>query len=170
MSLVCQTGSSPSHSNKCKLPVRFKRGIQHENQLCSSSTNFGPNFSFGLCPFRPRSASRLLRRIRRKSSQLLWQWGAMHQSGPSNSNHLFTRQLRPGDCFVFPKGLIHYLYNMDKEEAALAISGFSSQNPGLQISSSASFTSNPGIPDEVLEKTFKIHGPDVAKIRRSLGG
>lgn len=86
------------------------------------------------------------------------------------SNHLFTRQLRPGDCFVFPKGLIHYLYNMDKEEAALAISGFSSQNPGLQISSSASFTSNPGIPDEVLEKTFKIHGPDVAKIRRSLGG
>ncbi|CAI9092806.1 OLC1v1028142C1 [Oldenlandia corymbosa var. corymbosa] len=86
------------------------------------------------------------------------------------SNRLFNRQLRPGDSFVFPKGLIHYLYNMDKDEAALALSGFSSQNPGLQISSFASFVSKPGIPDEVLEKSFKIHSPDVAKIRRNLGG
>ncbi|KAL3501261.1 hypothetical protein ACH5RR_035710 [Cinchona calisaya] len=86
------------------------------------------------------------------------------------SNRLFTRQLRPGDSFVFPKGLIHYLYNMDKDEAVLAISGLSSQNPGVQISSIASFTSKPEIPDEVLEKSFKIHGPDLAKIRRNLGG
>lgn len=96
--------------------------------------------------------------------------GSLYVGFVDASNHLFTKQLRPGDCFVFPKGLIHYLYNMDKDEAAVAISGFSSQNPGVQISSIASFLSKPEIPDEVLEKSFKIHGPDVAKIRKNLGG
>ncbi|KAK4479740.1 hypothetical protein RD792_015272 [Penstemon davidsonii] len=86
------------------------------------------------------------------------------------SNHLYTQQLRPGDCFVFPKGLIHFLYNTDLVNPAMAVSGLSSQNPGAQISSLAAFRSNPQIPDEVLKKGFKINGQDVVRIRRNLGG
>lgn len=86
------------------------------------------------------------------------------------SNRLYTQRLRPGDCFVFPKSLIHFLYNVDSRKPALAISGLSSQNPGAQISSLAVFTSKPLIPDVVLEKGFKVNGQYVTTIRRNLGG
>ncbi|KAI3467450.1 hypothetical protein Pfo_024113 [Paulownia fortunei] len=85
------------------------------------------------------------------------------------SNRLYTQRLRPGDCFVFPKGLIHFLYNTDLTNPAFAVSGLSSQNPGAQISSLATFTSNPPMPDEVLKKGFKVTGQDVIRIRRNLG-
>ncbi|GFP96143.1 germin-like protein subfamily 1 member 1 [Phtheirospermum japonicum] len=86
------------------------------------------------------------------------------------SNRLHTQRLRPSDSFVFPKGLIHFLYNTDMVKPAFAISGLSSQNPGAQISSIATFTSNPDMPDDVLKKGFKISGQDVTRIRRNLGG
>ncbi|KAK6139267.1 hypothetical protein DH2020_026991 [Rehmannia glutinosa] len=86
------------------------------------------------------------------------------------SNRLYTQRLRPGDCFVFPKGLIHFLYNTDLVKPALAVSGLSSQNPGAQISSLAAFTSNPAMPDEILKKGFKVTGQDVTRIRRNLEG
>ncbi|XP_030553710.2 germin-like protein subfamily 1 member 1 [Rhodamnia argentea] len=86
------------------------------------------------------------------------------------SNRLFTQILRPGESFVFPKGLIHYLYNFDWTNSALAISGFNSQNPGAQIASLAAFTAKPGIPDKVLATAFQITGQDVARIRKNLGG
>ncbi|KAL0364144.1 UNVERIFIED_CONTAM: Germin-like protein 3-1 [Sesamum angustifolium] len=53
---------------------------------------------------------------------------------------------------------------------ALAVSGLSSQNPGAQISSIATFTSNPQMPDDVLKKGFQVNAQDVIKIRRNLGG
>ncbi|GAV81326.1 Cupin_1 domain-containing protein [Cephalotus follicularis] len=86
------------------------------------------------------------------------------------SNRQFTQTLRPGDSFVFPKGLIHFLYNVDTKGPALTVSGLNSQNPGVQIASIATFTSKPTIIDEVLEKGFQISGQDVGKIRRNLGG
>lgn len=86
------------------------------------------------------------------------------------SNRLFTENLRPGDSFVFPKGLIHFLYNVDSTIPALAISGLSSQSPGAQIGSTASFTSKPNIPDYILKKAYQIDGQNVARIRRGLGG
>ncbi|KAG6426347.1 hypothetical protein SASPL_107683 [Salvia splendens] len=86
------------------------------------------------------------------------------------SNKLYTQRLRPGDSFVFPKGLIHFLYNTGISSPALAVSGLSSQNPGAQVSSVASFASHPGMPDDVLRKGFKMNGQDVARIRRNLGG
>lgn len=86
------------------------------------------------------------------------------------SNRLFTQQLEPGESFVFPRGLIHYLYNMDSKNPALAISGLSSQNPGAQIASRAAFVSNPPIPTQILEKAFQISRKDVENIRKNLGG
>lgn len=88
----------------------------------------------------------------------------------NTTNYLYTQNLRPGDSFVFPKGLIHFLYNVDPVNPALAVSGLSSQNPGAQIASLAAFTSKPAIPDDVLKKTFQISGQDMATIRKHLGG
>lgn len=86
------------------------------------------------------------------------------------ANRLYTQRLRPGDSFVFPKGLIHFLYNTHVKIPAVAVSGLSSQNPGAQISSIAAFTSNPLVPDDVLMKGFKVNGQDVVRIRANLGG
>lgn len=86
------------------------------------------------------------------------------------SYRLFTQRLRPGDSFVFPKALIHFVYNVDLNNPALLLSGFSCQNPGVQLAAIASFTSKPPIPDFVVAKAFQITGADVSKIRKSLGG
>ncbi|KAI9125087.1 hypothetical protein K1719_003703 [Acacia pycnantha] len=86
------------------------------------------------------------------------------------SNRVFSQNLKPGESFVFPKGLIHYLYNIDSRKPALAISGLNSQNPGTQIESVATFASTPGVPDEVLAKAFQISQQEVKIIRRNLGG
>ncbi|XP_061360822.1 germin-like protein subfamily 1 member 1 [Gastrolobium bilobum] len=86
------------------------------------------------------------------------------------SNRVFTQNLRPGESFVFPKGLLHFLFNIDTKEPALALSGLNSQNPGAQIASLASFASKPPILDEILEKAFQITKREVETIRRNLGG
>ncbi|KAJ4711200.1 Germin-like protein subfamily 1 member 1 [Melia azedarach] len=83
---------------------------------------------------------------------------------------LFTQQLRPGDSFVFPKALIHFLYNLDSLKPALSLSGLSSQNPGAQIASMATFRSDPPLPNEVLRAAFQINENDISRIRRNLGG
>uniref|UniRef100_A0A2P2N5H4 Germin-like protein n=1 Tax=Rhizophora mucronata TaxID=61149 RepID=A0A2P2N5H4_RHIMU len=86
------------------------------------------------------------------------------------SNRLFTQDLQVGDSFVFPKGMIHFLYNNDPQAPALAVSGLNCQNPGVQLASLATFTARPYIPDEVLSKAFQITDREIRRIRRNLGG
>ncbi|KAI8031281.1 putative germin-like protein 2-1 [Camellia lanceoleosa] len=70
-------------------------------------------------------------------------------------NRLFTMVLYPGDVFVFPQGLIHFEFNQEKTNA-VALSGFSSQNPGVITIANAVFGSNPKISDDVLAKAFQV--------------
>ncbi|KAK7252333.1 hypothetical protein RIF29_36196 [Crotalaria pallida] len=86
------------------------------------------------------------------------------------SNRSFTQNLGPGESFVFPKGLIHFLFNRDSKLPALALSGLNSQNPGVQIASVATFASKPPIPDPILQRAFQISSKEVDMIRRNLGG
>ncbi|XP_016482563.2 germin-like protein subfamily 1 member 1 [Nicotiana tabacum] len=89
----------------------------------------------------------------------------------NTSNHLFTQNMQPGDCFVFPKGLIQFLYNTDSNEQALVVSGLSSQNPGVQMASPAAFGTKQNMPDEVFKKVFQINNQeDITRIRTNLGG
>ncbi|KAL7164044.1 hypothetical protein ACSBR2_040033 [Camellia fascicularis] len=74
-------------------------------------------------------------------------------SNPENC--LFTKVLYLGDVFVFPKGLIHFQFNEGKTNA-VAISGLSSQNPGVITIANAVFGSNPKIYDGVLAKAFQV--------------
>ncbi|KAG7979485.1 hypothetical protein I3843_05G133800 [Carya illinoinensis] len=85
-----------------------------------------------------------------------------------SSDRLFMQILQPGDSFVFPKGLIHFLYNPNSKTPALTLSGLNSQSPGFHLTSVATFASKPEIPDEVLKKAFQINDQDVKRIRNNL--
>ncbi|XP_076896463.1 putative germin-like protein 9-2 [Bidens hawaiensis] len=43
-----------------------------------------------------------------------------------STNKLYTQTLETGDMFIFPKGLVHYQYNADRKEPAVAIAAFGS--------------------------------------------
>ncbi|XP_042479777.1 putative germin-like protein 2-1 [Macadamia integrifolia] len=70
-------------------------------------------------------------------------------------NRLISKVLNKGDVFVFPKGLIHFQYNEGKTNA-VAISGLSSQNPGIITIANSVFGSNPSISDAILAKAFQL--------------
>ncbi|KAF2295661.1 hypothetical protein GH714_033469 [Hevea brasiliensis] len=73
----------------------------------------------------------------------------------SNPNRLITKVLNAGDVFVFPIGLIHFQFNIGQTNA-VAISGLSSQNPGVITTANAVFGSNPPINPDVLTKAFQV--------------
>ncbi|CAL9000114.1 unnamed protein product [Prunus brigantina] len=76
-------------------------------------------------------------------------------------NNLFTQTLQAGDLFVFPKGLVHFQYNADAQNPALAVSAFGSANAGTVSLPNTLFTT--GIDDNVLAISFKT---DVATIQK----
>ncbi|BFG34800.1 hypothetical protein CerSpe_210740 [Prunus speciosa] len=80
-------------------------------------------------------------------------------------NNLFTQTLQSGDLFVFPKGLVHFQYNADAQNPALAISAFGSANAGTVSLPNTLFTT--GIDDNVLAISFKT---DVATIQKLKAG
>lgn len=88
------------------------------------------------------------------------------------SGRVFTQELHPGETFMFPKGLIHFLYNIDTVSSALAVSGLTSQNPGTQFVSMVSLDSKLQIPQDVLKRLYHINDQEgyVASIRKNLGG
>ncbi|XVF19693.1 hypothetical protein REPUB_Repub11eG0132600 [Reevesia pubescens] len=69
------------------------------------------------------------------------------------TNKLFTQSLQAGDMFIFPKGLVHYQYNADLKNPAIAISAFGSANAGTVSLPKTLFATN--IDDTILAKSFK---------------
>lgn len=86
------------------------------------------------------------------------------------SYRLYTQLLRAGEAFVVPRGMVHFLYNMDVAAPAVVLSGLNSQSPGAQLVPFSAFRTEPRVPDEVLKKAFRINGQDVQRIQRNLGG
>ncbi|XVE90133.1 hypothetical protein DITRI_Ditri20bG0053600 [Diplodiscus trichospermus] len=85
----------------------------------------------------------------------------------SNPDHrLITKVLYPGDVFVFPVGLIHFQFNRG-ETNAVAFSGLSSQNPGVNTISNAMFGSKPSINPDVLSKAFLLDKNAVTYLQSS---
>lgn len=85
----------------------------------------------------------------------------------SSTNRLFSQTLEAGDVFVVPKGTLHYAQNVGKKNAFILVA-FNSQNPGFLNVPSASFASSPGIPQEVLAKSFSITLQEVEHIRKNI--
>ena len=63
--------------------------------------------------------------------------------------------LYPGEAFVFPQGLIHFQFNMEKTNA-VAFAALGSQNPGVITIAKTVFGSNPKISVDVLTKAFQV--------------
>ncbi|KAJ1270107.1 hypothetical protein BS78_06G029300 [Paspalum vaginatum] len=74
----------------------------------------------------------------------------------SNPNKLFSKVVKKGDVFVFPKAMIHFQMNLDHDKPAAALSSLSSQNPGVITIANAVFGSMPPISDDVLAKAFQV--------------
>ncbi|KAK1309272.1 Germin-like protein 8-2 [Acorus calamus] len=74
----------------------------------------------------------------------------------NTQNRLIFKVLNAGDVFVFPVGLIHFQFNPDMHKDAVAISGLSSQNPGLNIIADQVFGSDPKIDRGLLAKAFQV--------------
>ncbi|XP_059076489.1 putative germin-like protein 2-3 [Cryptomeria japonica] len=70
------------------------------------------------------------------------------------TNKFYSKVLKKGDVFVFPKGLLHFQQNVG-ERNAVAIAALSSQNPGIQVTANSLFAANPPMPDGVLTKAFR---------------
>jgi len=87
----------------------------------------------------------------------------------TSTKRLFAQTLEAGDVFVVPKGTLHYAQNVGRKNAFILVA-FNSQNPGVLNVPSASFGSSPGIPQEVLAKSFSISLQEVEHIRKNLEG
>lgn len=85
------------------------------------------------------------------------------------ANKLFSQTLEAGDVFVVPKGALHYAANVGDTDA-VAINALSSQNPGFLYLPFATFASTPGIPKDILAKSFAITEAQVEQIKKTLGG
>ncbi|MCD9640573.1 hypothetical protein HAX54_025942, partial [Datura stramonium] len=80
-------------------------------------------------------------------------------------SRLFSKILNPGDVFVFPQGLIHFLYNVGHKKATF-FATFNSQNSRLITIPSSIFASNPPIPDDVLVKGFQLNKRQIVELRK----
>ncbi|PIN05449.1 hypothetical protein CDL12_22014 [Handroanthus impetiginosus] len=78
-----------------------------------------------------------------------------NRQNPNVMYKLFAMILHPGDVYVFPRGLIHFQYNVGKGNA-VAFAGFNSQYPGLITLANALFGSEPPLPSDVLAKAFQL--------------
>uniref|UniRef100_A0A5B7BLR2 Germin-like protein n=1 Tax=Davidia involucrata TaxID=16924 RepID=A0A5B7BLR2_DAVIN len=92
--------------------------------------------------------------------------GSLEVGFVDTTNKLFTQTLQLGDIFVFPKGLIHFQYNVDAKQPAIAISAFGSANAGTASIPTTLFAT--GIDDNVLAKAFKTDVATIQKIKAGL--
>ncbi|XP_019161707.1 PREDICTED: germin-like protein subfamily 1 member 20 isoform X4 [Ipomoea nil] len=78
-------------------------------------------------------------------------------SNPLNGekNKFFTKILNSGDSFIFPVGLVHFLYNVGRTNAVV-FAAFNSQNPGHVTLANSAFGSAPPISQDILTKAFRL--------------
>ena len=101
----------------------------------------------------------------RSAELLLLADGSLEVGFVDGTNKLYTQTLQTGDIFVFPKGLVHFQYNADPKQPAIALSAFGSANAGTSSLPKALFATD--IDDDILAVSFKT---DVATIQKLKAG
>lgn len=102
-----------------------------------------------------------------RSAELLFLVGGTLEVGfVDTKNNLFNQTLQAGDLFVFPKGLVHYQYNADSQNSALAISAFGSASAGTVSIPATLFTTN--IDDNILALSLKTDVGTIEKLKAGL--
>ncbi|KAI7984792.1 Germin-like protein subfamily 3 member 4 [Camellia lanceoleosa] len=87
----------------------------------------------------------------RASEMLFLSKGVVTAGFTDSQNKIFLKEVRKGDVFVFPRGLVHYCLNMGSE-SAVGFSVLNSQNPGLVGDFDSMFVSEG---EEVITKLKK---------------
>lgn len=101
-----------------------------------------------------------------RASELVYvETGSLYVGFVTTENKLFATNVSKGDIFIFPRGLIHFQLNIG-EEPAVIIAALTSQNPGTSQVAKATFASNPGINDAVLEKAFQLSESEVEHLKQ----
>ncbi|XP_075501925.1 germin-like protein 5-1 isoform X2 [Primulina tabacum] len=91
-------------------------------------------------------------------------YGQLEVGFITTANVLYSKTIKNGEIFVFPRGLVHFQKNNGRVPAAV-IAAFNSQLPGTQTISTTLFGASPPVPDNVLSKAFQISTPEVQKIK-----
>ena len=86
----------------------------------------------------------------------------------SLTNQVYVKTLYKGDLMVFPQGLLHFQYNLGNDTPAVALSSYSSANPGLMILDFALFANN--LPSDVVSKVTVLDELEVRKLKALFGG
>ena len=93
-------------------------------------------------------------------------YGTLEVGFVDTTNKLFTQRVEAGDMFVLPKGLVHYQFNCDEKDFAIAISAFGSAAAGTVSVPSTVFAN--GIDDQILAKSFKTNVDTIQKLKAGL--
>ncbi|CAM6111410.1 unnamed protein product [Calypogeia fissa] len=76
-------------------------------------------------------------------------------------NKLYAKIVKPGQAFIFPRGLLHFQLNKGTKPA-VSLNVLNGQNPGLQAMRVALFGT--GVDPELLAKSFLISDAQVANL------
>ncbi|XP_016508393.1 nectarin-1-like [Nicotiana tabacum] len=85
----------------------------------------------------------------------------------TTDNVFVNKLITKGEVFVFPRGLIHFQFNVGRGNATIIVA-FNSQNPGVQLIALSMFASRPQIPEEVVARAFQTSVEEVRAIRARL--
>ncbi|KAJ0771295.1 putative germin, rmlC-like cupin domain superfamily, rmlC-like jelly roll [Helianthus annuus] len=125
----------------------------------------GQSVSYAILQFPVGSLNPL--HIHPRATELLFVIAGSLQVGfVDTTNTLFSQKLETGDMFVFPKGLVHYQYNANGTEPALAVSAFGSASAGTQSIANSVFNST--IYEGILAESFKTSADVIEKIESGL--
>ncbi|XP_022753941.1 germin-like protein 9-3 [Durio zibethinus] len=102
----------------------------------------------------------------RAAELLFLAYGTLEVGFVDTTNKLFTQRLEAGDMFLFPKGLVHYQFNCDEKDFAIAISAFGSAAAGTVSVPSTLFAT--GIDDQILANSFKTNVATIRKLKAGI--
>ncbi|XP_078435538.1 nectarin-1-like [Wolffia australiana] len=91
-------------------------------------------------------------------------YGELEVGFITTANVLVSKTIRPGEIFVFPRGLVHFQKNNGRVPASVIVA-FNSQLPGTQSIAATLFGAAPALPDDVLSIAFQVGTEDVKKIK-----
>ncbi|KAL5062651.1 hypothetical protein RYX36_024388 [Vicia faba] len=81
--------------------------------------------------------------------------------------NLYEKNLKAGDVFVFPTGLLHYQVNTAPTKA-IVYAVYGSENPSIQLLVDLLFRNN--LPTPIIEKTTLLDASQIKKLKAQLGG
>ncbi|KAM7275546.1 hypothetical protein ACFE04_017412 [Oxalis oulophora] len=82
----------------------------------------------------------------------------------TTANKLLLKNVKKGEIYVFPKGLVHFQRNIGEKPAAV-ISASNSQLPGTQSIGLSLFAATPEVPDNVLSRAFQMGTKQIDKLK-----